>query len=564
MLMEDDTVDTFPDQYPDHPKLLQAEQNFAQILSAANITSAPGGALDTALLPSRDNNNNNSTLFPGENSSTSKAFFKGMVDASMLLPRDNGVLDGRGYKKRFDMDDETEAGRGRGRSRTDSEEEDTALKMLDRLILNGYDKYPGEMQDVLITLDKEKNATQKRIRWRGRGGARQTETTVTDLETLLIRCAESVSRNDRHSAIEVLERIKRYSSPRGDARQRVAYYFAQGLEARLAGTGSELYRSLVGKHTSTLELVQAYHLQMATCCFVNVASLFSNYTIYNAVAGRRKLHIVHYGIITGYKWPELIQRLADREGGPPEVRFTTINNPQPGFCPAELIKEAGHRLSACASKFGVPFKFHAVAAKLESVQAEDLHFDPDEVLIVHSLFQFRTMLDDNLTGDKVNPRDMVLNTIRKMKPSVFVHAVVNGSYSAALFMTRFRQALYYFTALFDMMDTAIPRGNDKRMLVERDSFAWSAINMIACEGTDRVERPQNYREWQAQNQRAGLRQLPLDCDIVLSLKDEVKNKYHTHFMVYEDHRWVLQGWKGRVLCALATWTVDDTSASEVT
>ena len=173
-------------------------------------------------------------------------------------------------------------------------------------------------------------------------------------------------------------------------------------------------------------------------------------------------------------------------------------------------------------------------------------------------------MDESLTFDKVSPRDTVLNTIRNMKPSVFIQSVVNGSYSAAFFMTRFREALYYFTAFFDVMETTIPRDNEKRLLVERDIFARSAMNMIACEGADRVERPQNYREWQARNQRAGLRQLPLGADIVLMLKDEVKKNYHKHFTINEDHRWLLQGWKGRVLCALTTWAADDASSSDVT
>jgi hypothetical protein len=47
------------------------------------------------------------------------------------------------------------------------------------------------------------------------------------------------------------------------------------------------------------------------------------------------------------------------------------------------------------------------------------------------------------------------------------------------------------------------------------------------------------------------------------LKDIVKNEYHKHFTIDEDHRWLLQGWKGRVLCAHATWAADDASGSEV-
>ena len=217
------------------------------------------------------------------------------------------------------------------------------------------------------------------------------------------------------------------------------------------------------------------------------------------------------------------------------------------------MEEAGDRLGNCAKQFGVPFEFRAVASKPEDVRAEDLHIDPDEVLVVNSMYEFRTLMDESLTFDMVSPRDMVLNNISKMRPAVFVQSLVNGPYSAAFFMTRFRHALYYFTALFDVMENTVPRDNDQRLLVERNMLARSAINMIACEGADRVERPQNYKEWQARNERAGLRQLPLDPDVVLMLKDQVKSRYHKHFMISEDHCWLLQGWKGRVLYAHSTW-----------
>ncbi|KAM3316316.1 hypothetical protein ACQJBY_034444 [Aegilops geniculata] len=601
MLTEEDIIDKFYYQYPDHPKLLQAEQPFAEILANTSPAADQESFADSTsiLMLSQGNNTDvmvsgcqvqdpafflndtgtmepNSMVFPSESSTSmnmllSMEFFKGMEEANRFLPADDVMVDGRGRKKRSDMDGETEAGLGRSskqivvvmHSALEEEEEATALEMLDRLILNGYEACPSEMQEVVRVTweDKEDKAARQSISRRGRRGARHT--VVTDLETLLTRCAEAVVSNDVRGASKLLERIKGHSSPTGDARQRLAHYFAQGLEARLAGTGSRLYRSLMGKRTSVLELIRAFHLHTAASCSIKVGLLFSTNTIYKAVAGRRKLHIVHYGMSTGFQWPDLLRLLANREGGPPEVRITGINTPLPGPCPDALMQEAGHRLDNCASQFGVPFKFRAITSKPEDVQAEDLHIDPDEVLVVSSLYEFRTLMDESLTFDMVSPRDMVLNTIRKMRPSVFISSVVNGPYSAAFFMTRFRHALYYFTALFDVMETTVPRDGGKRLLVERDILARSAINMIACEGTDRVERPQNYKEWQARNQRAGLRQLPLDPDIVLMLRDEVKNRHHKHFMISEDHRWLLQGWKGRVLYAHSTWAAGDATGSLV-
>jgi hypothetical protein len=83
------------------------------------------------------------------------------------------------------------------------------------------------------------------------------------------------------------------------------------------------------------------------------------------------------------------------------------------------------------------------------------------------------------------------------------------------------------------------------------------VIVIACEGVERVERSQNYKQWQARNRRAGLRQLPLDPEIVEALKDKVKKEYHKCFVISEDQRWLLQGWKGRVLFAISTWMADD-------
>jgi hypothetical protein len=210
----------------------------------------------------------------------------------------------------------------------------------------------------------------------------------------------------------------------------------------------------------------------------------------------------------------------------------------------------------------VPFKFHAITAKFETVRTEDLDINPDEVLVVNSMFQFRNLMDETLTADRINPKDRVLNTIRGMKPAVFIHGVVNASYCAASFVTRFRQALYNFTAAFDLMETTVSRDSDLRLVVERDIFARSAMNIIACEGADRVERTQNYKDWHARNQRAGLRQLPLDPDVIRVLKAQVKKSHQKNFMINEDHHWLLQGWKGRVLTALSIWAANDVSSSE--
>ncbi|CAD6252617.1 unnamed protein product [Miscanthus lutarioriparius] len=231
----------------------------------------------------------------------------------------------------------------------------------------------------------------------------------------------------------------------------------EGLEARLAGTGSQVYQSLVAKRTSVVEFLKAYKLFLAAVSLNKVHIIFPNRNIVDAVAGRSKLHIVAYGVQYGLQWPGSLHLLAGREGEPPEVRFTGIDLPQPGFRPAYQIEETGRRLSNCARAFGVPFKFHAIAAKWETICAEDLNIDPDEVLVVNSECHFSNLMDETVDVDTPSPRDLVLNNIRKMRPNIFIQIVNNGTYGAPFFLTRFREALFYYSALFDMLMQPFPR-----------------------------------------------------------------------------------------------------------
>ncbi|PVH34640.1 hypothetical protein PAHAL_8G266000 [Panicum hallii] len=580
-----------------------AAQNAAGIESSAadeqdtkttNATTLPAADGDPAALAS--------AFFSGQSGESmdmlNMAFLKGMEEAKKFLPTNNSLLidledtsgqslprdgkpatgfaaaqvkeeavadgmllfggsnTGRG-RKNCHTDEDLEAETGRNSKLMMPEQEETgASELFDELMSCNFDGFLKRMNDLRIAMDSESEKSARRVSGKGARG-RQRANEVVDLRTMLIHCAQSVATGDRRSAMELLRQIKQHSSPRGDATQRMAHCFAEGLEARLAGTGSQVYQSLMAKRTSVVEFLKAYKLFMAASSLKKVHIMFSNQTILDAVAGRSKLHIVVYGVHYGLQWPGLLHFLSRREGGPPEVRFTGIDLPQPGFRPAYQIEETGRRLSNCALEFGVPFKFQAIAAKWETVCAEDLNIDPDEVLVVHSECDFSKLMDESVDVDTPSPRDMVLNNIRKIRPNVFILFVMNGTYGAPFFLTRFREALFFYSALFDMLDATIPRDNDERLLIERDIFGRSALNVIACEGADRVERPETYKQWQVRNHRAGLKQLPLNPEVVKIVRDKVKNYYHKDFLIDEDHRWLLQGWKGRVLYAMSTWVAED-------
>ncbi|KAM0859322.1 hypothetical protein ACQ4PT_047254 [Festuca glaucescens] len=542
LLMEDNLEDRFFYQYPDHPALLRAQLPFAQILaddsgggnsastSSSDATapalsgSGAAGDIHTSAFLDVEQDQSKIVAFP---SKTTSGFFK------CLLPPDQEMLN-LAFLKGMEE----------------------AKKFLPN---NGSFAVEGEeVVDRVLAGGRRKSRRKAGTRRRRRSGDNDE---MVDLQTLLLRCAQAVSNDDRRSTSELLKQIKAASSPKGDAAQRLAHYFVEGLEARLAGTGSQLYQSLVARPTMVVDFLKAQHLFMSACCCKRVAYTFANKTIYDAAAGKSRLHIVDYGLNYGVQWPGLLRALAAREGGPPEVRITGIDLPQPGFHGDYNIHATGRRLSSCARMLGVPFKFRGIGAKRETIKLEDLDIDRGEVLIVISLCHFRNLMDEQDLGFAgPNPRDQVLGNIREMRPDMFIHGILNGSYGATYFPTRFREALFHYSAQFDLLDATVPRESNERMLLESDIFGRSILNVVACEGADRVERPEIYKQWQLRNHRAGLRQLPLVPEVVQLVLDKVKDNYHKNFVVDVDQRWLVHRWKGRVLYAWSTWVADDVAS----
>ncbi|WVZ06456.1 hypothetical protein V8G54_019802 [Vigna mungo] len=386
---------------------------------------------------------------------------------------------------------------------------------------------------------------------KGRSKKQSGKKEVIDLRTLLVLCAQAVAADDYSGAHEFLKRIRKHSSPFGDGNQRLAHIFADGLEARLAGTGSQIYKGLVSKRTSASDFLKAYHLYLAACPFRKMSSFISNVTIRESSTNSARVHVIDFGILYGFQWPTFIQRLSLVVGGPPKLRITGIDFPQPGFRPAERIVETGRRLAAYAESFKVPFEYNAIAKKWETVQLEELKIDREEYLVVTCFYRGKNVLDESVLVD--SPRNKFLSLIRKINPDLFIHGITNGAFNAPFFVTRFREALFHYSSLFDMLETIVPQEDWERMLIEKEIFGREALNVIACEGCERVERPETYRQWQARILRAGFSQQSFEHALVKRAIEKVSTSYHKDFVIDEDSQWLLQGWKGRIVYALSCW-----------
>ncbi|CAL4910714.1 unnamed protein product [Urochloa decumbens] len=399
--------------------------------------------------------------------------------------------------------------------------------------------------------DSSQNAQSKEYgQGKVKSRAKKQQEEAIDLRALLIQCAEAIASNNQPFDRELLTKIRNHSSPHGDGSQRLAIYFVDALEARIAGTGSQMYQKLMAKRTSTTDMLNAYRLFTAACPFTKVAYYYSNQTIVDVSVGRPRVHIIDFGIVFGFQWPSLIQRLANREGGPPNLRITGIDVPEPGFRPCKKIEETGKRLAEYAEMFNVPFQYQAVASRWENICIKDLNIDKDEVLIINCLHQMNNLSDE--TEDIDSARDRVLRIMKRMNPEVLIIGVTNGLYNSPFFLPRFREALFYYSSQFDMLNSTVARSHEARILIERDLLGADVFNVVACEGAERIERPESYKQWQVRILKAGFKQLPVNQTILKS-SVERKELYHEDFVIDEDSGWLLQGWKGRILHTVSSW-----------
>ncbi|KAK9013893.1 hypothetical protein V6N11_005071 [Hibiscus sabdariffa] len=374
---------------------------------------------------------------------------------------------------------------------------------------------------------------------------------VVDLWSLLTQCAQSVAVNDQRTANELLKQISQYSSDSGDGTQRLAYYFGNALKTRLAGIGAPSYAHLLSNRTSAADVLKAYGVYILACPFKKMSNLYANKMIMEMAEKATTLHIVDFGICYGFQWPCLIQRLSARAGGSCKLRITGIEFPQPGFRPEERVEETGRRLKRYCERFNVPFEYNVIAKKWETIQLQELKIKKDEVVVVNCLYRLKNLPDD--TAAPTSARDTVLKLIRSINPELFIHGVANGTYNVPFFITRFREALFHFSAQFNIFEATVSRGDAQRMMFEREVHGRDIMNVIACEGNERVERPETYKQWQARALRAGFKQVPLNQELVKKVTDMVQYSYHRDFVVDVDGRWMLQGWKGRVINALSCW-----------
>ncbi|KAL3503380.1 hypothetical protein ACH5RR_037829 [Cinchona calisaya] len=372
----------------------------------------------------------------------------------------------------------------------------------------------------------------------------------SNLKQLLMECARALYENELEVFEKLVETARGAVSISGEPIQRLGAYMLEGLIARKEASGTNIYWTLRCKEPEGRDLLSYMHILYEICPYLKFGYMAANGAIAEACRNEDHIHIVDFQIAQGTQWMTLLQALAARPSGAPHVRITGIDDPVSQYARGEGLAAVGKRLAAISEKFNIPVEFRAVPVFAPDVTKDMLDIRPGEALAVNFPLQLHHTPDESV--DVRNPRDGLLRMVKALSPKVVTLVEQESKTNTAPFLPRFWETMDYYSAIFESIDVTLPRDRKERINVEQHCLARDIVNIIACEGKERVERHELFGKWKSRFTMAGFRQYPLSSYVNSVIKGLLKC-YSDHYMLAESDGAMLLGWKDRNLISASAW-----------
>lgn len=386
------------------------------------------------------------------------------------------------------------------------------------------------------------------------------ETGVRLVHTLMA-CAEAVQQENFNLADALVRHIGILAVSQSGAMRKVATYFAEALARRIY----KIYPqdSIESSYTDVLQM----HFY-ETCPYLKFAHFTANQAILEAFTNCNKVHVIDFSLKQGMQWPALMQALALRPGGPPAFRLTGIGPPQPDN--TDPLQQVGWKLAQLADTIGVEFEFRGfVANSLADLDAAILDIRPSETeaVAVNSVFELHRLLS------RPGAIEKVLNSIKQMNPKIVTLVEQEANHNAGVFIDRFNEALHYYSTMFDSLESSSsPTSGLAQTPVNNQDLVMSEVylgrqicNVVACEGSDRVERHETLNQWRVRMSSSGFDPVHLgsnafkQASMLLALFAGGDG-----YRVEENDGCLMLGWHTRPLIATSAWQLTaDSGAGEV-
>ncbi|XVF77672.1 hypothetical protein PTKIN_Ptkin14bG0065900 [Pterospermum kingtungense] len=374
-----------------------------------------------------------------------------------------------------------------------------------------------------------------------------------NLKHLLIVCAKALSENNMDEFDKLITKARGDVSICGEPIQRLGAYMVEGLVARKEASGSSIYRAPCCGEPESKDLLSYMHILYEICPYLKFGYMAANGAIADACRTEDRIHIIDFHIAQGTQWLTLLQALAARPGGAPHVRITGIDDPLSKYARGGGFEAVERRFAVLSEKFNIPVEFQGVPVFAPDITRDMLDVRPGEALAVNFPLHLHHTPDESV--DVNNPRDGLLRMVKSLSPKVITLVEQESNTNTAPFLPRFMETLEYYLAIFESIDETLPRDRKERINVEQHCLAREIVNVIACEGKERVERHELFGKWKSRLTMAGFRQYPLSCYVNTVIRGLLRY-YSMHYTLSEKDGAMLLGWKDRNLISASAWLCD--------
>lgn len=367
---------------------------------------------------------------------------------------------------------------------------------------------------------------------------------------VLLGCASAILHGNIDEASAMIEDLRKRVSIQGEPSQRIAAYMVEALAARMATSGKGLYKALTCKQPPSSDRLSAMQVLFEVCPCFRFGFMAANGAIIEAFENETRVHIIDFDINQGSQYITLLQVLANRTGQLPILRLTGVDDPESVQRAVGGLNIIGQRLEKLAETLGLPFEFQAVAAKAEEISPSMLDCRHGEAILVNCAFQLHHMPDESVSTE--NQRDQLLRMVKSLNPKLVTVVEQDVNTNTAPFLPRFVEAYNYYSAVFESLDATLPRDSQDRLIVEKQCLARDIVNIVACEGEERIERYEVSGKWRARMMMAGFNSCPIGADVKGSILKLIK-QYCDRYKVREESGALHFGWEDRVLIVASAW-----------
>ncbi|KAK7351065.1 hypothetical protein VNO77_10221 [Canavalia gladiata] len=380
---------------------------------------------------------------------------------------------------------------------------------------------------------------------------REITQTCRTPKQLLYECAIALSEGNEEEGSSMINNLRQMVSIQGEPSQRIAAYMVEGLAARLAESGKSIYKALKCKEPPSSDRLAAMQILFEVCPCFKFGFIAANNAITESVKDDMRIHIIDFDINQGSQYINLIQTLASRSSKPPHVRLTGVDDPESVQRSVGGLKIIGQRLEKLAEALGLPFEFQAVASRTSIVTPTMLNCHPGEALVVNFAFQLHHMPDESVST--VNERDQLLRLVKNLNPKLVTVVEQDVNTNTTPFLPRFVEAYNYYSAVFESLDVTLPRESQDRINVERQCLARDIVNVVACEGEDRIERYEVAGKWRARMRMAGFASSPMSTNVTNEIRKLIKVMYCDRYKINEEMGALHFGWEDKNLILASAW-----------